>query len=61
MEGAAVAQICWQKGIACLVVRCIGDAADENAECDYETFYHIAARISALLVGSLIEQLALRA
>jgi adenosylhomocysteine nucleosidase len=58
MEGAAAAQICWQQGIPCLVVRCLSDIADESADQDYRDFYEIAARNSAMLVADLVEQLA---
>lgn len=58
MEGAAVAQICWQQGVSCLIVRCLSDTSDENAEQDYRKFYKIAARNSAKLVTHLVQQLA---
>jgi adenosylhomocysteine nucleosidase len=58
MEGAAVAQICWQQGISCLIVRCLSDTSDENAEQDYREFYKMAARNSARLVTHLVRQLA---
>ncbi len=60
MEGAAVAQICWQRGIPCLVIRCLSDTADENADRDYRNFYRIAAENSARLVVDLVAQLATR-
>ena len=58
MEGAAAAQICWQQGVPCLVVRCLSDIADESADQDYEAFYQVAARNSTMLVTDLVEQLA---
>lgn len=58
MEGAAVAQICWQQGVSCLIVRCLSDTSDENAEQDYREFYKMAARNSAKLVTHLVQQLA---
>ena len=57
MEGAAVAQICWQHDVPCLVIRSISDSADENAVQDCEEFSKIAARNSALLIADLVEQL----
>jgi adenosylhomocysteine nucleosidase len=59
MEGAAVAQICWQRGVPCVIIRCLSDTADENAGRDYENFYQIAARNSARLVLDVIKQMAL--
>ncbi|MHC4357167.1 MAG: 5'-methylthioadenosine/adenosylhomocysteine nucleosidase [Planctomycetota bacterium] len=44
MEGAAVAQICYQREIPCLVIRSISDNAD----------YIMAARNSASLVAELV-------
>jgi len=58
MEGAAVAQICWQQGVPCLVIRCLSDTADESADQDYQRFYEVAARNSTRLVIALVEQLA---
>ncbi|MBN1349426.1 5'-methylthioadenosine/adenosylhomocysteine nucleosidase [candidate division KSB1 bacterium] len=57
MEGAVVAQICWQCGIPCLIIRSLSDSADENADQDFRRFYEIAARNSARLVIELIGQL----
>lgn len=57
MEGAAVAQICWQQDVPCLVIRSLSDSADEHARLDFEDFYKIAARNSAQLVTELIGRL----
>ena len=58
MEGAAVAQICYQQGVPCVVIRSISDKADADAEEDLERFYAVAARNSAALVLGILEQLA---
>lgn len=58
MEGAAVAQICWQQGVPCLVIRCLCDMADKNIIRHIMKFYKIAACNSARLVVDIIEQLA---
>ncbi|UCG51821.1 MAG: 5'-methylthioadenosine/adenosylhomocysteine nucleosidase [Candidatus Latescibacterota bacterium] len=50
MEGAAVAQVCFQFGVPCLVVRSISDLADASAVNDVERFYRIAADNSASFV-----------
>jgi adenosylhomocysteine nucleosidase len=57
MEGAAVAQVCFQQSTPCLVIRSMSDLADQNAQRDYEKFYRIAARNSAKLVAAIVEQL----
>jgi adenosylhomocysteine nucleosidase len=57
MEGAAVAQICYQRGIACLVIRSIADKADESAVVDKQKFYALAAENSAKLVAGILKSL----
>jgi adenosylhomocysteine nucleosidase len=54
MEGAAVAQICYQRRIGCLVVRSISDNADEGAVFDKQMFYLLAAKNSSDLVTEII-------
>ncbi len=55
MEGAAVAQVCYQRGIGCLVIRSMSDKADESAVMDKQIFYTLAAKNSASLVAGIIE------
>ena len=50
MEGAAVAQVCYQLQVPCLVIRSLSDRADDNARRDMLSFYQTAARNSATLV-----------
>ena len=57
MEGAAVAQICWQHNVPCLVIRSLSDNAGANASEDFKKYYKIAARNSAGLVTRIISQL----
>ena len=54
MEGAAVAQICYQWGIGCLVVRSIADKADESAVLDKQKFYELAGVNSVRLVVEIV-------
>jgi len=54
MEGAAVAQLCYQRQIGYLVIRSISDKADEGAVLDKQTFYIIAAKNSARLVAEMV-------
>ena len=57
MEGAAVAQICYQRQIGYLVIRSISDKADEGAVLDKQTFYIMAAKNSAGLVAEIVRLL----
>ena len=54
MEGAAVAQICYQRQIPHVVIRSISDNADEGAVLDKQMFYILAARNSADLVADIV-------
>jgi len=58
MEGAAVAQVCWQWRVPCLVIRSVSDMADEKALADAETFLRIAVANSAALVTEIAAALA---
>jgi len=55
MEGAAVAQVCYQRDIGCIVIRSMSDKADESAVMDKQIFYAMAARNSASLVAGIID------
>lgn len=57
MEGAAVAQICWQYNVPCLVIRSLSDDAGADASADFKKYYKIAARNSAALVAHIVSQL----
>lgn len=57
MEGAAVAQVCYQMQVPHLVIRSLSDRADDNARNDMLTFYQTAARNSAKLVIALVKAL----
>lgn len=57
MEGAAVAQVSWQFGVPCLIVRSISDTASGSSLVDYYKFVKIAARNSSSLVAETITQL----
>ena len=58
MEGAAVAQICYQRRIPHLVVRSISDKADQTAREDSMMFQEMAAKNSAALIAKIAELLA---
>ena len=57
MEGAAVAQICWQQQTPCLVIRAMSDNADARATFDAKVFRNVAADNSARLVMAIMERL----
>ena len=57
MEGAAVAQVCYQRQVGCLVIRSISDKADSSAVMDKQLFYTRAAQNSAGLVTEMVRGL----
>jgi adenosylhomocysteine nucleosidase len=57
MEGAAVAQVCWQQQTPFLVIRSLSDNANSKAQADVKHFYEIAAKNAATLVMALLEAL----
>jgi adenosylhomocysteine nucleosidase len=57
MEGAAVAQVCYQQKVPCLVIRSISDNADKTAAADLEKFLDTAAGNSAALVAEMVRLL----
>ncbi|RKR83756.1 adenosylhomocysteine nucleosidase [Mucilaginibacter gracilis] len=54
MEGAAVAQACWQQKVPFLVIRSLSDSASNNAHDDVAAFYQTAAHNSATLVMAIV-------
>jgi adenosylhomocysteine nucleosidase len=58
MEGAAVAQVCYQFNVPCLVIRCMSDSADQTALTDLDAFADVAATNSARLVYGILKLLA---
>jgi adenosylhomocysteine nucleosidase len=55
MEGAAVAQVCWQQKVPFIVIRSMSDNANNHAHADAVTFYPIAARNSARFVMAILQ------
>ena len=58
MEGAAVAQVCWQLGVPFLVIRSITDSADGGTPDAYRTNIDVASRNAATLTLAVIADLA---
>lgn len=59
MEGAAVAQVCYELGIPCGVIRTISDNANEDAATDFLAFVTaVAAKYAFYIVRRYCQQLA---
>ena len=59
MEGAAVAQVCYELGIPCAVIRTISDNANEDAATDFLTFVSaVAAQYAFYIVRRYCQGLA---
>lgn len=57
MEGAAVAQVCYQLKVPCLILRSISDNANSKAHLDMNVFASVAAFNSASLVLGILGDL----
>ncbi len=57
MEGAAVAQICYQWNVPFIAIRAITDRADKQAMVDVETFQHVAAKNAAEVTAGIVRLL----
>ena len=54
MEGAAVAQICYQQKVSFLIIRSLSDSANDNAALDFVKYGKMAAENSAALVMTIL-------
>lgn len=54
MEGAAIAQTCYQQNTPFLIIRSLSDNANEKAQNDIKAFYDIAAHNAATLVMAVV-------
>ena len=55
MEGAAVAQVCHDYGVAFAAVRTISDRADDSAHVDFPSFVdHVASRYARAMIEQLL-------
>ena len=58
MEGAAVAQACFDYGVPFAAMRTISDRADDSAHVDFSTFLRtVASRYAQLVVSDFLRQL----
>jgi adenosylhomocysteine nucleosidase len=57
MEGAAVAQTCYQQKVPFLVIRSLSDNASDIAHNDVAQFYQVAANNSAAMVMAIVGKL----
>ncbi len=55
MEGAAVAQVCWEQNVPFLAIRSISDNANRQTPTMFDKFYKLAARNSARLVMAIVQ------
>jgi adenosylhomocysteine nucleosidase len=58
MEGGAVAQVCHQQDVPCLIIRSLSDLADANAPKDFQIFARTAAENSAKFVTDIVSLIA---
>ena len=58
MEGAAVAQVCFQLGVPVLIIRSITDTADGGTPDAYRVNVEAASRNAATLTMAVVRQLA---
>jgi adenosylhomocysteine nucleosidase len=58
MDGAAVAQVCYQQGVPFVILRGLSDKADQHAEADVERACQTAAKNAAELACRLVTLLA---
>jgi adenosylhomocysteine nucleosidase len=57
MEGAAIAQACWQQNVPFIIIRSLSDKANSKARADMMSFLKIAASNAASLVMEIVKTL----
>ncbi|MCI8601358.1 MAG: 5'-methylthioadenosine/adenosylhomocysteine nucleosidase [Oscillospiraceae bacterium] len=55
MEGGSIAHVCTANAVPFVVIRCISDNADDEAEMSYDTFEQLAADDAAQVVERMLE------
>lgn len=57
MEGAAVAQVCYEHGIPFTIIRTISDIADDNAHVDFPSFIKsVCSKYSIEIIRNIFDQ-----
>jgi len=60
MEGAAVAQVCFEHNVPFMIIRTISDVADDNAHVDFPLFIkNIASKYSAEIIKNICNSFSL--
>jgi len=57
MEGAAIAQTCYQQNVPLLIIRSLSDNANKKASADVKNFYKIAAENAAIMVIGIVGEI----
>ena len=57
MEGAAIAQVCYQMQVPCLVIRSLSDIAGKESPDSFEAYLEVASKNSSAMVIELLTQL----
>ncbi|MCW3106013.1 MAG: nucleosidase [Segetibacter sp.] len=57
MEGAAVAQICYQEKVPFIIIRSLSDSADDSAALDFKKYGKVAAENSAMFILEILKLL----
>ncbi len=55
MEGAAVAQACFEANVPCAVIRVISDCADEGADISFDKFVNASSLYSCAIIKELLK------
>ncbi|MCC5825451.1 5'-methylthioadenosine/adenosylhomocysteine nucleosidase [Alkalimonas sp.] len=58
MEGAAIAQVCYQMKVPCVVIRSLSDIAGKESPDSFEAYLEVASKNSSAMVVGLLQQLA---
>lgn len=58
MEGAAIAQVCYQMQVPCVVIRSLSDIAGKESPDSFEAYLEVASKHSSAMVVGLLQQLA---
>lgn len=57
MEGAAIAQVCYQMQVPCVVIRSLSDIAGKESPDSFEAYLAVASKNSSAMVVGLLHQL----